>query len=35
MAKLQGHAEQQIREIVQRFKDEPTPLMMILETIQE
>jgi len=34
MAKLQGHAEAQIREICNRFKDEPTPLMMILEAIQ-
>lgn len=35
MARLQEHAEKQIREIVSRYKDEPTPLMMILETIQE
>lgn len=34
MAKLQGHAEALIRDIVKRYKDEPTPLMMILEAIQ-
>jgi len=34
MAKLQGHAVQQITEIVNRYKDEETPLMMILEAIQ-
>ena len=34
MAKLQAHAEKQIREIVERYKDEETPLMMILEAIQ-
>jgi len=34
MAKLQGHAVKQITEIVERFKDEKTPLMMILEAIQ-
>ena len=34
MAKLQAHAEKQIREIVERYKDENTPLMMILEAIQ-
>lgn len=34
MARLQEHAEKQIREIVERFRNEPTPLMMILETIQ-
>ena len=34
MAKLQGHAVKQITEIVERFKDEETPLMMILEAIQ-
>ena len=34
MAKLQAHAEKQIREIVARYKDEETPLMMILEAIQ-
>lgn len=34
MAKLQVHAVKQITEIVERFKDEETPLMMILEAIQ-
>ena len=34
MAKLQAHAIKQITEIVNRFKDEETPLMMILEAIQ-
>lgn len=34
MAKLQAHAEKQIKEIVERYKDESTPLMMILEAIQ-
>ncbi|MDR0934699.1 MAG: NAD(P)H-dependent oxidoreductase subunit E [Erysipelotrichaceae bacterium] len=34
MANLQGHAKAQIKEIVERYKDEPTPLMMILEAIQ-
>lgn len=34
MAKLQEHARKQIKEIVDRFKDEQTPLMMILESIQ-
>ena len=34
MAKLQAHAEKQIREIVERYKNEETPLMMILEAIQ-
>jgi len=34
MAKLQAHAVKQITEIVERFKDEETPLMMILEAIQ-
>lgn len=34
MAKLQEHAKKQIIEIVERYKNEPTPLMMILETIQ-
>lgn len=35
MAKLQGHAVTQITEIVNRYKDEETPLMMILEDIQK
>ena len=35
MAKLQPHAAKQIKEIVERYKDEETPLMMILEAIQE
>src|SRR5574344_1943676 len=34
MAHLQAHAVKQITEIVNRFKDEETPLMMILEAIQ-
>lgn len=34
MAKLQAHAVQQIKKIVERYKDEETPLMMILEAIQ-
>ena len=34
MAKLQGHAVAQITEIVNRYKDEETPLMMVLEAIQ-
>jgi len=34
MAKLQQHAVKQITEIVNRYKDEETPLMMILEAIQ-
>lgn len=34
MAHLQSSAVKQITEIVERFKDEPTPLMMILETVQ-
>jgi NADH-quinone oxidoreductase subunit E/NADP-reducing hydrogenase subunit HndA len=34
MAKLQGHAVKQITEIVERYKNEPTPTMMILEDIQ-
>ncbi len=34
MAHLQQHAIKQITEIVDRFKDEKTPLMMILEAIQ-
>lgn len=34
MAHLQEHARKQIKEIVDRYKDERTPLMMILETIQ-
>lgn len=34
MAHLQAHAVKQITEIVNRYKDEETPLMMILETIQ-
>ena len=34
MAKLQGHAVKQITDIVNRYKDEETPLMMILEAIQ-
>ena len=34
MAHLQEHARKQIKEIVDRYKDEKTPLMMILETIQ-
>ena len=34
MAKLQSHAVKLITEIVERYKDEETPLMMILEAIQ-
>ncbi|HHT66790.1 MAG TPA: NAD(P)H-dependent oxidoreductase subunit E [Erysipelotrichaceae bacterium] len=34
MAKLQPQAVNQITEIVERYKNEPTPLMMILEEIQ-
>lgn len=34
MANLQSHAKEQIKEIVERYKDEETPLMMILEAIQ-
>ena len=34
MAKLQAHAVKTITEIVNRYKDEETPLMMILEAIQ-
>lgn len=34
MAHLQEHARKQIKEIVDRFKDEKTPLMMILGAIQ-
>lgn len=34
MAKLQAHAIKQITEIVNRYKDEETPLMMVLEAIQ-
>lgn len=34
MARLQGHADARIREIVDLYKDEPTPLMMILEQVQ-
>ena len=35
MAKLQAHAVKQITEIVERYKDEPTATMMILEDIQK
>ena len=35
MAKLQPAAVKQITEIVERYKDEPTPTMMILEDIQK
>lgn len=35
MAKLQPQAVKLITEIVERFKDEPTPTMMILEEIQK
>ena len=35
MAKLQPAAIKQITEIVERYKDEPTPTMMILEDIQK
>lgn len=34
MAHLQAHAVKQITEIVERYKDEESPLMMILEAIQ-
>ena len=34
MAHLKAHAVKQITEIVNRYKDEKTPLMMILESIQ-
>ena len=34
MAHLQAHAVKQITEIVNRYKDENTPLMMILDSIQ-
>ena len=34
MAHLQAHAVKQITAIVNRYKDEKTPLMMILESIQ-
>lgn len=34
MAHLQVEAVKQITKIVERYKDEPTPLMMILEDIQ-
>ena len=35
MAKLQQHAVKLITEIVERYKNEPTPTMMILEDIQK
>ena len=35
MAHLQAHAEKQIFEIISRYKDEKTPLMMILSDIQK
>ena len=35
MAKLQPQAVKLITEIVERYKDEPTPTMMILEDIQK
>ena len=35
MAHLQAHAEKQIIEIISRYKDERTPLMMILSDIQK
>jgi len=35
MAQLQAHAKKLITDIVNRYKDEPTPLMMILEDIQK
>ena len=35
MAHLQSSAVAQITKIVQRYKDEPTPLMMILEDVQK
>ena len=34
MAHLQAHAVRQITEICERYKNEPTPLMMILSDIQ-
>jgi len=34
MAHLQSSAVAKINEIVNRYKDEPTPLMMILEDVQ-
>ena len=35
MAHLQDHAKKQIIEIISRYKDEKTPLMMILSDIQK
>ena len=35
MAHLQAHAKKQIIEIISRYKDERTPLMMILSDIQK
>ena len=35
MAKLQAHAEKLIRDIVKRYENEKTPLMMVLEDIQK
>lgn len=35
MAHLQGQAVKQITEICERYKDEPTPLIMILEDVQK
>lgn len=35
MAHLQSSAVTQIAKIVERYKDEPTPLMMILEDVQK
>jgi len=35
MAKLQAHAVKQITEIVERYKNETTPLMMILSDVQK
>ena len=35
MAKLQEHAAKQITEIVERYKDEATPMMLILSDIQK
>ena len=35
MAKLQEHAVKQITEIVERYKDEATPMMLILSDIQK
>jgi NADH-quinone oxidoreductase subunit E/NADP-reducing hydrogenase subunit HndA len=35
MAHLQSSAVTQITKIVERYKDEPTPLMMILEDVQK